>query len=272
MVEVSEHNVNRVLIALDALQENHSTLETAIALAARQQAELMTLFIEDLNLVHLASLPFASEIDRTSAVERKLDSIKMTRTFRTQTQKLSRLLDQLTSKQRITYSLKVVRGNFVQEALSATGMMDVLFLSRRIGKYGKKPRVRRLIREDSGPEHKVIRNAVWVIYEEVSSTKRVLSMACDLALSTNRDVVLLIQAAGDQIAQRIQQSLNIPRREEVSIHYFNIPSKLEDDELIQLLHRKECGILVLPGDELPDVDQRANIFLQELECPVVLVR
>ncbi|MCK5669327.1 MAG: universal stress protein UspA, partial [Gammaproteobacteria bacterium] len=60
---VDNKPVSRVLIALDAMQENPGALETAIALAAQRQSELMMLFIEDMNLVNLAGLPFASEID-----------------------------------------------------------------------------------------------------------------------------------------------------------------------------------------------------------------
>ena len=51
-----------------------------------------------------------------------------------------------------------------------------------------------------------------------------------------------------------------------------IERDINDEELICLLQGRECGILVLPADETQDVDQRANMFLEELERPVVLVR
>ena len=52
--------INRVLIALDTSTRDNHTLDTAARLAALRNVELITLFIEDLDLLYLAELPFAS--------------------------------------------------------------------------------------------------------------------------------------------------------------------------------------------------------------------
>lgn len=67
---------DRVLIALDANLRSLDALRLAAELAARLEAELLALFVEDVNLIRLAGLPFAREVDRSSAVERQLAACK----------------------------------------------------------------------------------------------------------------------------------------------------------------------------------------------------
>ena len=134
--------INRVLIALDAPLQDQELLQIAISLAATRQVELVTLFIEDQDLFHLASLPFAQEIDRTSARERKLDSFQVARTFRAQAEEIGRTLERLTRQPRVSHSLKIVRGRYMSEVLSAVTGMDVVFLRKEIGNYKKRFRNR----------------------------------------------------------------------------------------------------------------------------------
>lgn len=271
MNEPSNHSpINRVLIALDALKENDNTLEFAVALAARNQTQLMMLFIEDLNLIHLASLPFASEIDRISILERKLDSLQMTRSFRTQTQRLEKLLEQKTRQKHVNYSLKVVRGHYLQEALSATDTMDVLFLSKTVGRYGKRTLKLTPLKKMTYSNNPSIKKAVWIIYQGTAASNHALLMARDLAASTNKELVILIRSTEEKARQHKQQAISLMASQPISTHYVIVPQETEDKELISLLKDKECGLLVLPNDEQPTINHQ--IFLDELEHPVMLVR
>lgn len=273
MSDLANHKaIYRILIALDALQENNNTLEFAVALAARKQAELMTLFIEDLNLAHFASLPFASEIDRLSTIERKLDSLQMARSFRMQAEKVARLLEQMTREKQVNYSLKVVRGHYMQEALSATDVMDVLFLNRSVGKYGKHTLERTVIRGAVFTEYATVYNAVYIIYKGTTASDRALSLACDLASFANRGLIVMIQPAEDIAVQLQQQAASIIAPQGIPAQYLTFPPDTKDEDLVALLQGRECGILVLSAADGPDVYQRANLFLDELQRPVVLVR
>ncbi|MBK7177644.1 MAG: universal stress protein [Chloroflexi bacterium] len=54
--------IQRILVALDASPHSLAALEAAIDLAERLDAELQGLFVEDINLLRLAQLPFAREL------------------------------------------------------------------------------------------------------------------------------------------------------------------------------------------------------------------
>ena len=56
----TERGLARILVALDASASGRAALAGAAALAAELQAELLGLFVEDANLLRLASLPFSA--------------------------------------------------------------------------------------------------------------------------------------------------------------------------------------------------------------------
>ena len=72
--EARELVIRRILVALDASRHSLAALEAAAELAARLKAELVGLFVEDIDLLRLAGLPFAREIRYPSAIIQQLDS------------------------------------------------------------------------------------------------------------------------------------------------------------------------------------------------------
>ena len=69
--------IRRILIALDASTHSLAALHAAAEMAANMQAELIGLFVEDENLLHLAGLPFAQEV-RSSSAESEVASLTTT--------------------------------------------------------------------------------------------------------------------------------------------------------------------------------------------------
>jgi len=268
---VDNKPVSRMLIALDAMQEKPGALETAVALAAHRQSELMMLFIEDMNLVNLAGLPFASEIDRTSVTERKLDSIQMTRTFRSQTQRLSRQLEQMTRQKNVPYSLRIVRGHYLQEALSAFEVMDVLFMCRTVGKYGKRSTEQKLSSLKSESHYHATSNGVWLMYNDSPAIERAFAVASDIAAATQQNLVVMIHGDDDKVSQ-VKQQISKYSDRAIAINYFIISPEQQEDTVIELLHSRLCRMLVLPISTEEAEQQNADRFLERLGIPVVVVR
>ena len=52
----------RILVALDGSAHVLAALQAASEMAARMKSELVGLFVEDINLVRLAGLPFPREL------------------------------------------------------------------------------------------------------------------------------------------------------------------------------------------------------------------
>lgn len=261
----------RVLIALDAMQDDLGALETAIALAAQRESELMMLFIEDMNLVNLAGLPFASEIDSSSVKERKLDSMQMTRSFRTQAQRLIRQLEQMTRQKNVSYSFRTVRGHYIQEALSAIDIMDVLFMCRTVGKYGRHSSEQKLSRKKPASHHHVSPNAIWLMYNDNAAFERGVALASDIAATAQRDLVVILNGDDEKLFE-VKQQVSRYGNQAIAINYFCFAHQLDEDELIELLRSRQCKMLVLPSDAEAAEQPKADRFLQRLGIPVVIVR
>ena len=75
-------NPGRIVVTLEAHPKAKSAVDTAARLAARLQAELVALVVEDIQLLHFAALPFAREVGRVSAHNRELDVATLERSFR----------------------------------------------------------------------------------------------------------------------------------------------------------------------------------------------
>src|SRR5690554_5853437 len=110
MTERTEKPV-RILVALDASRRVDRLLDVAAALAAHRKAELAALLIEDVNLFHLAELPFATEVDSVCGIERKVDPLEMSHIIQLRVAQVRQMLMQLGRSRRLQVSLTVVRGH-----------------------------------------------------------------------------------------------------------------------------------------------------------------
>ena len=120
-------------VVIDASRGSVETLKTAADIAARVQAHLMALFIEDINLFSLAELPFARELDRTSGAARPLERHAVTRALQADAKRVQQVLQVESEHRQITASMKVVRGHYVSAAMEAAEETDVVILSNVTG-------------------------------------------------------------------------------------------------------------------------------------------
>ncbi len=71
----------RILVALDASSDSRAAVEAAVNLAARFNAELTGIYVEDENLLRLADLPFVQEVGHFSATCRHINHVDLERQF-----------------------------------------------------------------------------------------------------------------------------------------------------------------------------------------------
>ena len=76
--------IRSILVALDDACSDHETMETAAHLAADLHAELQGLYIEDVDLLRMAALPFTEEITTASGMARPIDAQSMERAMQQQ--------------------------------------------------------------------------------------------------------------------------------------------------------------------------------------------
>lgn len=110
--------VRRIVVGLDTGPRTRAALEAAAHLAASMQAELVGLFVEDVELLHFAGLPFAREVGYPSASLRPLDVAAMERALRAAAEEVRRTLATVAAHGPLSWSFRTARGA-VPDALRA---------------------------------------------------------------------------------------------------------------------------------------------------------
>jgi hypothetical protein len=108
----------RIVVALGAGTPARE-LDAAAALAGRSGAELLGLFIEDLDLIRFAALPFAHEIGAASAARRGLDVASVERALRALASDAERMLAGAAGRSSVPWSFRVARGTLLDVLLAA---------------------------------------------------------------------------------------------------------------------------------------------------------
>ena len=78
----STSSIKQILVAVDGSPSSLSALENSVELAARLNAELVGLFVEDINLLRATQLPFTREISFFSSGLRRLEAAELERQLR----------------------------------------------------------------------------------------------------------------------------------------------------------------------------------------------
>ncbi|HUJ86330.1 MAG TPA: hypothetical protein VLX30_05705 [Burkholderiales bacterium] len=118
--------LRRIVVGLDAGPRGRAALEPVAELAARMQAELVGLFVEDVDLLHLAGLPFAREVGYPSATTRALDVAGMERSLRAAADDVRRALASIAGRGPLTWSFRIARGTVLRELRAAAEHGDIV--------------------------------------------------------------------------------------------------------------------------------------------------
>jgi hypothetical protein len=105
-------------------------LEATAELAAAWGAEVVGLFIEDTNLLRMASLPFAREVGSHSGAHRAINPDQFEREFRSQAGRARNTLWYVAERFRLTASFQVARGPVRAELVKALRDADMLSMGK----------------------------------------------------------------------------------------------------------------------------------------------
>lgn len=274
--------IRRILVALDASTHSLAALEAAAKLAAQMEAELLGLFVEDINLLQLAELPFAQEMSRLFTAGQQVDKLKMERALRVQAEQARQALAITAEQMRVRWSFRVVRGQVISEILTAALEADLLSLGKisrplthrlRLGSTAraavtKAPHSVLLTQHGMG-----IKQPVMVVYDESSKTsKHVLEVATTLTQVNGGELIVFILADTLEVARRLEDEISKwlqGQKLQVRYRWLN---RLDVPGLIQTLQMKEGGVLVLDGESSFLEGEVIQKLLDEIDCPILLVR
>jgi predicted phosphoribosyltransferase len=265
-----ESDRKRIVVALDTGSLSRMAIEAAARLAVGLRAQLEALFVEDANLRRLAGLPFATEQGIASAQSRRFDVAELERAISVQARQMRRMLEAMVGKLPSGWSLEVVRGDLIGVVLERGPAADVLVLGRTRrpayrGTHGERV-MRRL-------ERRVARHPIVAVFDGSEAAARVLEAAIALERREHGDVLVAIPDA--------RPELFAPLREQAAAllsalgHGAGGYLALPDAGIAcvaEAAKRQRAGAVLLPVTDLTRAEHEFEGLVDEIACPVVLIR
>jgi len=169
----------RVLVVIGTSPHGSAALETASRLAGELRAELQGLFVEDVNLIRLAGLPFAREIDSSSGTFRDLNLAAMEQSLRQTAESVRRAIAETADRLSLHWSFRISRGTLKQALRSEDTEADLLVIGRE-----NRPPTRPFSTRYRGP--------IMMLDDGSESAARVFDVAQRLARKQSETIVALV--------------------------------------------------------------------------------
>ena len=265
--------IQRILVALDASAASGVALGAAVRLAAKMEAELLGLFVEDINLLRFAGLPFAREVGFPTARTRRMGSADMESALRAQASLAQEALTAAARGQHLRCAFRVVRGEVSAQLLEAAHEVDLLVIGlktrdvRRVGVA-----VREIITAASRPVLILpagadVRPPILVFYDGSPGSAQALSAATRLVQMEGGVLTVLYPASERRLPEEIAGSFGGIG---VALRYRGL-ARTDVAGLAYAAHTEAAGVLVL-GEGFPLEAGALENLLGRLNCAVLLAR
>ncbi|MCS6911696.1 MAG: universal stress protein [Myxococcota bacterium] len=273
-----EFALRRIAVGLDASERSLEALATAVDLAARCNAELVGLFIEDINLVRLADLEVARQIVLPTGVAASRPEM-LAAELRMLARECRRALEAAAEQAHLRWSFSVSRGRVGAEIVAASATADLLVLGRTSRPLGPCRRlgstVRAVLLQGSRPllllGHCMTRlSTLLVVYDAVLPGNRALRAAARLRRSGMGPLTVLLPAgsAAQTLRECAEEHL---ASEGIGARCTPLPC-LDGATLLYATAEVPGALLVLSADSEALRGQDAAAVLEAVEGPVLLVR
>lgn len=253
----------RIIVALNACRRDLGGLELAANLAARKGCELEALFVEEVNLINVADLPFTKEVARSSGTERAFDQPRIERAQRASLSQIQQAIDRFNDELQVRASLKVVRGHFVRTALAIEDDVEVLVLSRRgearAGKSGTAagfPGTHAL-----GPA------PIWAIVDGTEESLLALEAAVEVAAAEPARLIVAVPGNRANLIDKVRSRLAAAAGPNSSSTRIITVEPFDASTLLRQIRQSGCRLLFVKRADGELLEQVADAA----ECPVVLV-
>ncbi|MBT8117107.1 MAG: universal stress protein [Gammaproteobacteria bacterium] len=264
-----QHTTRHVVVTLDASESGRPALETAVRLAALTGAHLEGVFVEDINLIRLAELPFLRELRPSSLAEEAISSQRMQRELRSLARRARRMLEQAAVEMGVHWSFQVWRGHAGAETLAETFSADILSLGRvsslRFSGTWSAGGLRARRRSESPSQ-------INVLFSNSKQAVRALTTACRLANDLGAPLsVILPEKRKADLQQLRQKALTILESCGQAARFVQLSgNSLQSLEQLTGI----SGQCILIAGSRHTLLQQAGLdrCLDTLTCPVLLVR
>ncbi|MGE0744712.1 MAG: hypothetical protein AB7K86_05665 [Rhodospirillales bacterium] len=271
---------HRIVVAFDSMAAAHA-LEAATELAARLQAELEGLFVEDENLMRIAELNLGRVYDALSGRHESATSAAMAQMVRGEAARIRQAMAAQAARAHVAHRFRIVRGMLERELATAAQAADLLVLSLSSRAVGA--RVRADIAWITAVEHAlkpvlVIRpgarlgGRAMVLYDDPARGAALLAAASQLVTGADGMVTVLLVAADERTAAALRAAAEADLARLGLAGAFRQVAAFALDDVCALLGAADAGVFVIRAEHPALAGPGIAALLERVSCPVLVVR
>lgn len=200
-------SVRRVLLPMVSAELSQRTLNLAADLAGAFEAELVGMFVKEVDLLNLAELPFSTAFDRQLGQRRTLSRPRMERALDELSEKARATIGALAQRRKLAWSFEVRTGHPMEAAVEEAREFDLLAVANSLCALARTAILERehiargnllLIERDL-----VKGQPILAVYD---GSAAVLAVAAKLAGVLGGTVQILIAAEDAEVSKRLQRN------------------------------------------------------------------
>lgn len=275
--------VRRIVVALDSSAHSRAAFEAAALLAQRLDAELESLFVEDIELVNLAGLPFGNEVSLATGEAKPFNQSALEAQLAREIARARRLVEERSRALHLRGHFRVARGRIDAEVVAAAGAADLLIVGAagldlgfgfrfRPGRVAliaaeRAPRSVLLLRSGSA-----FRGSPLLPYDGSPGADRALAAALRLARINGQGIRVIVTESDPEKASALRARVSGKAASE------GVPVTRQDAPgatltgMCRVVQETEADILVLSADDPRLQGEGRRTLLERVVCPVLLVR
>ena len=266
--------VHRIVIALEPICENLKALEIAAEMAVRIKAGLHGIFMEDVNLLSAASLPFVHQVNLQSAGAHSFEPADVEAEFRALAGRARTCLQGLADHLKVPWSFAIHRGDR-RSLVSATRRSDLLVVetaTRPFARYMKLPTDWSEISLHSERACLLLstsvdrRKGTLVVYDGTDAGER--AMAAAVALDGTVGALTIVAPAAASKGPEVRKRLRVAGIE-ADLQRIE---RLDSAELRRVITRVSCDLVVLPVVLAFEHRSALRELLAAPPCAILLAR
>ena len=281
MSEKGISRIRRVLLAVDAEVQGPDLYESATRLAACLDAELHAIFVEDINLLRLARLPFAREVRLMSATTRRLQHPDVERSMRAQAMREQEKLAATATRLNVRWSFSVTQGQVTAELAGAASETDVVVITPAGSVMARTLRTRTTLEAFGGsvpgsllvlPSGARVLPPYLAIYDGTPLSDRALGMAAQLAGMNNGEISVLIVAADESSGTHLQDEAEAFLKKAELDARTRLLTRPDPVVLISAVRAAKPGTLVVAAGTPALSAETVRQVSEKTACATLLVR
>jgi len=265
-----ERPTRRVVIGLEPAMLDAAALAAAAQLARSAGAELAALFVEDTNLLRLASLPFAREMGAASAARRRMETTDIERALKVQAAQLKRALAEAAQRLELQWTFEVARGQGLRVLLEWTGASDIVVLAGGPGRPLWQPALEALLRGAFSFERPPP-GRVAAVLGSGTEMLRILSVAHALARASDAELVLLVAGEKTRAGEIAKRAAAWLRERGAAARVALLPDRAPA-RIAEFVARERAQALFLPGADQELSSVEISALASVVNCPLIFVR